>query len=392
MARVRFLTALSPLRWLSMLLIAGLAYLDLQYLQQGNPLENRPIAAPALSAEPAAVEPSQVILAAAQLTIALRQFAESFPLPDPDEEPMGQGVLQWTHRRYLLSLRRPRNFDQFLAPFLALPHQVPGTSVAVQEGKDFAELQYGIAGLRTHTVRFDWIPGRPRVSLIVTGLGSDLLSAREFLAIEPRPSFAVSPFTPFSDVVAERLAAAGGEVLVDWVYPPESAPETEEGDLTASLALAFQKLPRASGLLLRAREETVPALTEIGFLAQLRGRAPLLVVWPNSWSKEVCSRVARMEIRCTSAEENLVQSPPDRLQVRLVAARMLAQQAGDRILLVPAEGSAETLREEVRRFTESDIALVSVANMLRDPLSSTEPADPGLPSAVLESAPAQPTR
>lgn len=377
MKRVRLITAASPVRWLFMVAVASLAYLDLQFLLLKPPAND---ASPRTGQEPASEtqgEADTLILAAAQITLALRDLADSFPLPDPSEEQMGQRGFEWTHRRYELALQRPRNFEQFIAPFLAIAERVPRASVAVQEEPEFTELKYGVGGLITHTVRFHWIVGPPRLCLIVTGLGADLFAARALVSLAPLPSFAVDPLAPFADLVSERLAAASAEVLLDWVYPEPQAPSGDASELhepAAALAAALERLPRVSGIVLRASSDPLPPPPETSFLARLRGRAPHLVVVPPNWANEVCRRAAQLGIGCIGAEAPPAELSPDGVQIRLAAARMLARQRGDQTILLPAAGSSAILQDELARLAESGMQLVRLSEMLGDAQAAPAPS------------------
>lgn len=377
-----------------MLALAALLFTDLHLLK-----EERDPVFPG-SARPAAsfpvVDPAVVVVTAARITLALGEINEPYVLPEPTEEPMGKAGLEWVHRSYHLQVPRPRDLEQMIAPFLSATKAIPEATVAVQENKDSVELQYGVVGLRTHTIRFSWLARPPRMSVILARLGDDLLLSRELLALNPRPSFAVQPFDAFSDVVAERLALDGAEVLLDWKLLPQATPQENEErpSAAAALASAFQRIPRSAGLLLDSHPDHTSPAPDAAFFAAVRNHVSWVVLSSAPLAKEVCAEARKVRLACTGADDDLLVSP-EAMPERVAAAIELARSAGDRILVLPARSDTlETLRAAWGHLRESGIELVPVSALLLPQASATghPPSGGSTSSTVLPpSNPGHPT-
>jgi polysaccharide deacetylase 2 family uncharacterized protein YibQ len=165
-------------------------------------------ASPALRSNWAADFPVRI----ERVTAALAQLPMA--LPTPVEEPQGSGPLRWMHRLYEVTLPAPANraaTERLLEPVRSA---APGVALDIAEGAGGARVQIGIDGLLTHTLALRWLDRRPRAAIIIDDLGNDLLTARELAGIDAPLTFAVMPFRPFSQQVAELAALFGREVLL----------------------------------------------------------------------------------------------------------------------------------------------------------------------------------
>lgn len=361
-----------------MLALGTLVFVDLHLLREQQPTD--PAASPPRTTHPSGMNPSVVVVTAARITIALGEISEPL-LPQPTEEPMGKAGFQWVHRSYQLQVPRPRDLEELVAPFRDAVNEIPEATFTFRETKEGVELQYGVAGVRTHTVRFSWLSRTPRVSVVLAGLGDDLFVVRQLLELHPRPSFAIRPSAAFADVVAERLAMEDAEILVEWTEPSlEASPAESQEDrpLATRLAEAFQRVPHSSGLLLRSSDpDPSTPRPDTALFAAVRQHVSWVVLSPMSWAKENCADARRMRLACTGIDDDLEQTHAEVLPERVLVAAALARSAGDRILLLPARADAvEALRESWKHWSESGLELVRLSDLLLpDSLRSTHRTD-----------------
>ncbi len=189
----------------------------------------------------------------ATVTAVLQQ--SSLQLPPPVEERKGSGSLRWVHRRFDLFLPRAQ-WAEAEAAIRALMAIDPGATVAAESTADGAELQIGLDGLLTHTLRVRWKEpsARPRVAVVIGALGDDLRLARACVGLEAPIALAVRPFRPFSKETAELSRMFNREVLLE--VTPEAGTTTEDGDTQpgagSGLATALDSVPHVVGIMRRA--------------------------------------------------------------------------------------------------------------------------------------------
>jgi len=174
----------------------------------------------------------------------------SLALSAPVEERKGSGALRWIHRRY--DVAAPHDQEEKAQESLDSLRLVdPGVTVRSVPRFDGVDVQVGLDGLLTHTVRFRWEDQekRPRVALVIAPLGDDLRVARDCMSIDAPIAIAVRPFRPFSKEVAERGRLFDREILVYVNLPGEGERSGgEDGGLAADLKRALDSVPNAVGV------------------------------------------------------------------------------------------------------------------------------------------------
>jgi polysaccharide deacetylase 2 family uncharacterized protein YibQ len=181
------------------------------------------------------------------LTEALQR--SGIELPAAVEERKGSGALRWVHRHYDV----PASAEQEAAAqeSLASLRQVdPGVSVSSTPRFDGIDVQVGLDGLLTHTIRFRWRnqEQRPRVALVIAPLGDDLGMARDCMSIDAPIAIAVQPFRPFSKEVAERGRMFDREVLLYIVVTQDDSDSANGVELSTKLKEAMESVPNAIGV------------------------------------------------------------------------------------------------------------------------------------------------
>lgn len=176
------------------------------------------------------------------LTEALLQ--SGLELPAAAEERMGSGAMRWIHRRYDLSAT-PEEEAAAQESLTALLQVDPGVTVTSEARFDGVDVQLGLDGLLTHTIRFRWRDQeqQPRVALVIAPLGDDLRMARECVSLDAPIAIAVEPFRPFSKEVAELGRMFKREILV-YITDAQAAEE----QLPENLKKALESVPNAIGV------------------------------------------------------------------------------------------------------------------------------------------------
>jgi polysaccharide deacetylase 2 family uncharacterized protein YibQ len=176
----------------------------------------------------------------------------SLDLQPAGQEPRGAGSLRWTHSLYdvAMSEKDRAKAEAEIASIQALD---PGLTVTSEATFSGTEVDIGLDGLLTHTLRFRWVerPERPRVALVVGSLGDDLRIARRLVELEEPVALAVLPFHPFSKEVSSLGRMFEREVLVELVAaPPDDAGEAASvADARVDLDAALASVPGAIGVL-----------------------------------------------------------------------------------------------------------------------------------------------
>ena len=294
----------------------------------------------------------------AVVTAVLQQSA--LHLSVPVEEPKGSGSLRWIHRRFDLSLPRAQWADAEAA-IRALTAIDSGATVAAESTADGAELQIGLDGLLTHTLRVRWNDpaARPRVAVVIDALGDDLRIARAGASLEAPIAFAVRPFRPFSKETAELGRLFKREVLL---HVMSEAAATEHGDGPAGqpnadrgLAAALESVPHAVGIMLGAapgraagadsaieREATRRGLFSVGgrVLPELPGQG------------EPAALIA-------------LDAGGDRLSDQIAAFVETARQAGAAVAIAHAdEATVEALRSALDQWRAAGVDVVPVSALV----------------------------
>lgn len=165
-------------------------------------------------------------------------------LPAPVEERMGSGASRWIHRRYDIpaSVEEEATAEKKLA---SVRQTDPGVTLTSESRFDGVDVQIGLDGLLTHTIRFRWRDQDrpPRVALVIAPLGDDLRVAREYINLDAPITIAVEPFRPFSKEVAELGRLFNREILV---YLPPAQGGGDE--LPSRLKEALESVPNAIGV------------------------------------------------------------------------------------------------------------------------------------------------
>ena len=191
----------------------------------------------------------------ASLNAALEH--SSLGLPAPSEEEKGSGALRWTHRSYEVTLPQSEQ-PRVESEIEALRGVDPRVTLTTQVTFDGTEVQIGIDGLLTHTLRIHWQEKktRPRVAMVVVNLGDDLRVARVAVDLDGPVALGVRPYRPFSREVAELGSIFKRDVVVDLSSPRDETPaddarpaEPTRGDIGALLASALAAVPHAIGVI-----------------------------------------------------------------------------------------------------------------------------------------------
>lgn len=180
------------------------------------------------------------------------------------EDAQGGGDVRWTHRLLEATVERERRPD-VEAALNALRATEPGLSIVTEDTFNGSQVLVGLDGLLTHTLRVVWSdqPSRPRVGLVVMGLGDDLRLAREIIELDPPVAVAILPFRPFSAQVAELAKIFERDAFLQW--SEASAQDVE------ALATALATVPGAIGVTLVGGGD-VASEVDAALLAAVRER------------------------------------------------------------------------------------------------------------------------
>jgi len=359
-----------------MIALGALVYLELSAVerQQVSEAQRRPPVPPL----PATSEET-VVGEAARLTLRLLELNLPVPLPSPKEEQLGNPGLQWTHRIYDLTLPRPRELEPFTEPVLKLRAENPLVTVQVEDHPQHLELRLGVAGLRTHTLRFRWLDRPPRAALFVAGLGRDLVLARRLLESPARITYAVDPAEPFADVIAERLKLAGAAT---WLqvnlsqahssgFREQGQPKLNDGDPSAAeleslLTQALARIPSVQGVLVLARAERLAQAPLAVIHAVLPPGIPVVVIGSDQQASELCAWLRERKRPCHATATDLPDnSTPEETASRILTAVARAQLLGDAIeVLTASEATLQAIERSSPRFPEAGVELVDASALV----------------------------
>ncbi len=360
-----------------MIALGALVYLELSTVEHQQISE--PQRRPSVPALPATSEET-VVGEAARLTLRLHELDLPVPLPSPKEEQLGNPGLQWTHRIYDLTLPRPRQLEPFTEPVLKLRAENPLVTVQVEDHPQHLELRLGVAGLRTHTLRFRWLDRPPRAALFVAGLGRDLVLARRLLELPARITYAVDPTEPFADVIAERLKLAGAatwlQVNLSQAYSSgfreeEQQPKLPDGDssvaeLESLLTQALARIPSVQGVLVLAQAERLAQAPLAVIHAVIPAGIPVVVTGSGQQASELCAWLRERKRPCLATSTDLPDnSTPEETASRILMAVARAQLLGDAIeVLAASEATLQAIGRESPRFPEVGVELVDAATLV----------------------------
>ena len=361
-------------RWLLGLLwacaLGTILYADILLLQLG------PVRFPQRTA-PAPNWSGDFTASVHRVTTALA--ALPLPLPTPRAEPQGAGGMQWIHRSYDVSVRRPRDpqeFDAWLAPLRAA---APGVTLLATESPDGTQIQVGIDGLLTHTLRFHWFSRHPRVALIIDDMGNDFLVAHDLVRLEAPVTLAVLPFRPFSREVAELAHAFRRDVLLHLPMQAAGTRENEEPGtvrtgtprtvLDEALAAMLDAVPHAVGV----NNHMGSALTADRdrtqwVLEALKERGLFFVDSRTTADSVVCEVARRVGVPCAERALFLDDTDtPAAIQAQFDALLDLTRTRADLIAIGhPRPATVAALREALPRLAAAQIDLVPVATLVAD--------------------------
>jgi len=367
MTRRRFHSWYWLFRLLGAASFALLLYVDSLLLQAG-PVPRAAVSLPA--ADWQANFPSRID----QVTAALAHLP--VPLPTPNEEPQGGASVRWMHRRYELTLPRPRQPNAVEQMLDGVRTAAEGVTLQVTPQPSGAQVQIGVDGLLTHTLTFHWLDRHPRVALVIDQLGDDLLVARAFAGISVPLTFAVMPFRPFSREVAELARLFGREVLLQFPGEPE-APEgarpeavsaRARGDPLREIDRDLTSVPYVIGVSdMDSRLAGDPQQRKL-VLNALKQRELFLLDGRSAATSAVCEVAATTTVAC-AAPSRWFDDSDDGQSIAAQAEALLnfAGTRGDTIAVVhPRLTVAPALEELAPRFAAADIDIVPVTVMLRE--------------------------
>ncbi len=366
-----------------MFLVGLVVYADLSLLARSattfRPAEARP--KPRDGPTPA-INQEELVGEAARITVRLHELALPIPLPTPVEEPLGEAELAWTHRIYELSLPRQTDISSITGPIAGLQKEFAYLTVHTEDRPQSLEVRVGVGGLRTHTLRFHWVDGPPRVALVIAHLGGDIHLVRQLLSLGVPLTYAVRPSEVFSDIVGEQLRLANAPMLVELDLPAAEtarslgaqalsvageASEPNVPALTQGLNASQPLFHQASGLLLFSPGPTFAEANRSPVLQQVLP-APHLVVWVNSatGTTTLCVLKEAKKPRCRLVAEGIAAARGERAsaQERLLLALAKAKSRGEAIEVLPGTADClHALRQELPRYKEAGIELSTVPSL-----------------------------
>lgn len=332
---------------------------------------------------------AEIVAEAARLTLRLHNVALPFPLPTPVEEPLGEARLKWLHRLYELSVPREPDIRSLTRPLEELRNDFPSLTVHTEDRPQALEVQLGIAGLRTHTLRFRWLEHPPRAAVVITGLGRDIHLVRQFLALNTPLTFAVNPSEVFADVVKEQLRLAGATTLIQLDVTANASSESEgqvpslsaekrPGTHAISLvdlpSTAQAHLSGAAGFLLVAPFEPFSDTSWAKAFDQIAPK-PSLILWvnPTTGTVTLCNtrKVAKTP-QCRAITDQPPATEPARAGIydRLLQALARARTTGEAIAVLPGnQDCLAALHQHLPSYAEAGIELTTVLSFVDDGLS-----------------------
>lgn len=303
----------------------------------------------------------------------------ALPLPTPLEESQGAGASRWRHRRYDLTIPAPADrgaLEQLLAPVRSA---AAGVTVQVTENALGARVHIGIDGLLTHSLVVHWLGRRPRIAIIIDDLGNDLLIARELADIDAPLTFAIMPFRPFSQQVAELAALFHRDVLLHLPMQSESGEEfgaTDVLQVTASrddvrqqLDAALATVPHAVGVNNHMGSRFTGDRAHMQWVLERLHEQNLFFIDSLTTPHSVaCDGAAAIAVPCV-ARDLFLDDIDDEAAVRtqLDALLKLARTRGDAIAIGHARATTlAALRTDAPGFAPAGVDVVPVSAIVTD--------------------------
>ena len=283
----------------------------------------------------------------------------SLPLSSAVAQRRGSGSLQWIHRSYDVTIPRARQQEAEIA-IEAIRAVDPGMTITSEATFNGTEVQVGLDGLLTHTVRFRWQerPSRPQVALVIDSLGDDLRIARESVTLDAPVALAVQPFRPFSKEVAELGRLFKRDVLLHLPEDRSAAPSGQH-----DLAAALESVPYAVGV--------VGAVASAGGdAAELQRRGLFYVGDVTTGDREPETDVAppRLRVAILALEPF---DEPYRVNRQIDALLSVAREDGMAIAVARSDrATLEMLRGVLQKWPAADVDLVPVSALLEPTILS----------------------
>jgi polysaccharide deacetylase 2 family uncharacterized protein YibQ len=307
-----------------------------------------------------------------QVTAALA--ALPLPLPTPTTVPQGAGALRWTHRRYDITLPKPRDAGNIEQLFEPLRHAAAGVTVQATAEPDGAKVQIGVDGLLTHTLILHWLGHPPRAAIIVDNLGSDLLLARTLADVKAPLTFAVRPAQPFSKEVAELASLLGREVLLQLPQEPARAGETttpqarDRSAVERRLSENLAGVPHAVGVTSGPGAPLARDAEQAQWILSATKENNLFLVDTSGERADTCEAAAAVPVTCVPSNVRLADgSDEENLHKQLDEVLQTARIRGDVIAVGGASPAlAAALRSAIPAFAAAGVDLVPASTVVAD--------------------------
>jgi polysaccharide deacetylase 2 family uncharacterized protein YibQ len=313
----------------------------------------------------------------AAVTTALSHLP--LPLPTPEEEPQGAGALRWTHRRYEMTLPAPEDPAAFEKALEPVRTAAPGVTLSVTHEAVGAQVQIGVEGLLTHTLKLHWLGRQPRVAIIIDDLGNDLLIARALAGIDAPLTFAVMPFCPFSTEVAELAALLGREVLVHLPMEAENGEDfgaqqvllvsADREAVDAQLSASIEAIPHAVGVNNHMGSRfTTDHAHMLWVLEYLKQKGLFFIDSRTTPQSVACEVAVAVGVRC--AARNLFLDDTDdeaAIRTQLETLPKLARQQGDVIAIGHARAATSAaLQAGLPALANAGVQVVPASTIIAD--------------------------
>jgi polysaccharide deacetylase 2 family uncharacterized protein YibQ len=304
------------------------------------------------------------------------------PLSRPSEEAQGADRVRWRHRRYEATMPQPDMPGAIETIFAPLGDSARGVVVRVTEHPAGAQVRIGIDGLLTHSVAVQWLGRRPRAAIVVDGLGTNLLQARQLAEVDAPLTFSVRPFQPFSPEVAEIARLFGRQVLVQLPVAGDDAAgsglaltSTASRDaIVETVTQSLAALPKAVGVN-AGGAAALPDRERLRWvLERLKEDALFVIGGDGRASSGTCEMALTVGVPCVD-HALVVEAEPDphAITERIERLAQLARTRGDAIAIVyPGSATVEALHAAVPALVASGVDLVPASMIVLTQSLSTQ--------------------